>query len=192
MAGKEKFSIKKSFWDKNAGRYDRFMRKDHAAYEALYRLIRPVVTNKTVLELAAGTGLTAKNIVGEAQTVEATDASPEMIAEARKGCSSRKLHDALLMSVLLSIEQPLQVFDAEAYHNGTVNGGEGLAVEPADILAEPCFVHRPDLFEQDGGFGLETACHYHYMGGQSRFCLSACDRRHNGGGAVLVARMLSL
>ena len=192
MVGKEKSSIKKSFWDKNAGRYDRFMRKDHAAYEALYRLIRSVVTNKAVLELAAGTGLIAKNIVGEAQTVEATDASPEMIAEARKGCSSRKLHDALLMSVLLSIEQPLQVFDAEAYHNGTVNGGEGLAVEPADILAEPCFVHRPDLFEQDGGFGPETACHYHYMGGQSRFCLSACDRRHNGGGAVLVARMLSL
>lgn len=92
MAGKEKSSIKKSFWDKNAGRYDRFMRKDHAVYEALYRLFRPVVTNKTVLELAAGTGLIAKNIVGEAQTVEATDASPEMIAEARKGCSSRKLH----------------------------------------------------------------------------------------------------
>ncbi len=92
MVGEEKSSIKKSFWDKNAGRYDRFMRKDHAAYEALYRLIRPVVTSKTVLELAAGTGLIEKNIVGEAQTVEATDASPEMIAEARKGCSSRKLH----------------------------------------------------------------------------------------------------
>ena len=94
------------------------------------------------------------------------------------------------MSVLLSIEQPLQVFDAEAYHNGTVNGGEGLAVEPADILAEPCFVYRSDLFEQDGGFGLETACHYRYMGGQSRLCLSACDRRHDGGGAVLVARII--
>ena len=93
---------------------------------------------------------------------------------------------------LSSMNQFLQIFDAEAYHNGTVNGGEGLAVEPADVFAEPLFVYRPDLFEQDGGFGLETACHYHYMGGQSRFCLSACDRRHNGGGAVLVARMLSL
>ena len=58
------------------------------------------------------------------------------------------------MSVLLSIEQPLQVFNAEAYHNGTVNGGESLAVDLADILAEPCFVYRPDLFEQDGGFGF--------------------------------------
>ena len=37
--------------------------------------------------------------------------------------------------------------------------------------AEPRFVYRSDLFEQDGGFGLETACYYRYMGGQSRFCL---------------------
>ena len=58
------------------------------------------------------------------------------------------------------------------------------------ILAEPRFVYRPDLFKQDGGFGFETACHYCYMGGQSRFCLSACDRRHDGGGAVPVADII--
>jgi len=44
----------KNFWDKNAGRYDRFMRKDRAAYEEMYALIRPVVKAKTVLELATG------------------------------------------------------------------------------------------------------------------------------------------
>ena len=37
----------KNFWDKNAGRYDRFMRKDRAAYEKMYALIRPVVKAKT-------------------------------------------------------------------------------------------------------------------------------------------------
>ena len=26
----------KNFWDRNAGRYDRFMRKDRAAYEKMY------------------------------------------------------------------------------------------------------------------------------------------------------------
>ena len=51
----------KSFWDKNAGRYDRFMQKDRAAYEEMYKLIRPVVKSKTVLELATGTGLIAKH-----------------------------------------------------------------------------------------------------------------------------------
>lgn len=38
------------FWNKNAGRYDRFMGKDAAAYEQLYELLRPAVRQKTVLE----------------------------------------------------------------------------------------------------------------------------------------------
>ena len=71
----------KNFWDKNAGRYDCFMRKDAAAYEQMYEL-----------ELATGTGLIAKNIVNSAAHIEATDASPEMIAEAKRDNQSAKLH----------------------------------------------------------------------------------------------------
>ena len=44
----------KNFWDRNARIYNRFMRKDRAAYEKMYELIRPIVKNKTVLELATG------------------------------------------------------------------------------------------------------------------------------------------
>ena len=65
----------KNFWDKNAGRYDRFMRKDGAAYEKMYALIRPVVKAKTVLELASGTGLIAKHIVNAAAHIEPVRAS---------------------------------------------------------------------------------------------------------------------
>ena len=83
---------RKTFWDKNAGRYDRFMRKDQAAYEEMYASIRPVVKAKTVLELATGTGLIAKNIVNAAAHIEATDASAEMIAEAKRSNCSAKLH----------------------------------------------------------------------------------------------------
>ena len=82
----------KDFWDKNAGRYDRFMRKDGAAYDEMYELIRPIVRHKTVLELATGTGLIAKHIVNAAAHIEATDASPEMIAEAKRDTRSAKLH----------------------------------------------------------------------------------------------------
>ena len=82
----------KDFWDRNAGRYDRFMRKDGAAYEMMYEMIRPVVRHKTVLELATGTGLIAKHIVNAAALVEATDASAEMIAEAKRDNHSAKLH----------------------------------------------------------------------------------------------------
>ena len=81
----------KNFWDRNAGLYDCFMRKDRAAYEKIYELIRPVVKDKTVLELAAGTGLIAKHIVKVAAHIEATDASPEMITEAKRGNYSAKL-----------------------------------------------------------------------------------------------------
>ena len=82
----------KNFWDRNAGRYDSFMRKDRAAYEKMYELIRPIVKAKTVLELAAGTGMIAKNIVIAAAHIEATDASAEMIAEAKRDNRSAKLH----------------------------------------------------------------------------------------------------
>ena len=86
--------MKKSenFWNRNAKRYDRFMRKDRAAYEKLYELIRPVVKARTVLELAAGTGLIAKNIVRAARHIEVTDASEEMITEAKRNNRSAKLH----------------------------------------------------------------------------------------------------
>ena len=82
----------KNFWDKNAGRYDRFMRKDRGAYDQMYELIRPVVRHKTVLELATGTGSIAKHIVNAAAHIEATDASAEMIAEAKRDNRSAKLH----------------------------------------------------------------------------------------------------
>ena len=83
---------KKNFWDRNARIYNRFMRKDHAAYEKMYALIRPVVKAKMVLELATGTGLIAKHIVNAAAHIEATDASAEMITEAKRGNRSAKLH----------------------------------------------------------------------------------------------------
>lgn len=81
-----------NFWDKNAGRYDRFMRKDAAAYDRLYELLRPVVRQKAVLELATGTGLIAKHIVRYADHIEATDASQEMIEQAKQGVKSAKLY----------------------------------------------------------------------------------------------------
>ena len=79
------------FWDRNAKLYDRFMRKDQAAYAQMYQLLRPVVQHKTVLELASGTGLIAKNIAGWAKHIEATDASAEMIAQAKRDTLSDNL-----------------------------------------------------------------------------------------------------
>lgn len=83
---------RKNFWSQYAGIYDRFMRKDTSAYKQMYALISQSVKGQYVLELATGTGLIAKNIVRDVKAIEATDASPEMIEEAKKDCSSSKLH----------------------------------------------------------------------------------------------------
>ena len=82
----------KNFRDRNAGLYDRFMRKDGAAYERMYEMIRPVVKAKTVLELATGTGLIARHIVNAAAHIEATDSSAQMVLEAKRDNHSAKLH----------------------------------------------------------------------------------------------------
>ena len=138
---------RKTFWDKNAGRYDRFMRKDRAAYEEMYKLIRPVVKAKTVLELATGTGLIAKHIVNAAAHIEATDASAEMIAEAKRDNHSAKLHfsvqdatslpyadetfDAVLIANALHIMPRPEKALAEIYR----------VLKPGGQLFAPTFVH---------------------------------------------------
>ena len=84
--------MKKTFWDRTAKIYDHFMKKDHKAYKQMYSLIYPVVRHKTVLELATGTGLIAKHIVRSADHIEATDASQEMIEQAKQGVKSAILY----------------------------------------------------------------------------------------------------
>ena len=84
--------MKKTFWDRTAKIYDYFMKNDHKAYKQMYSLIYPVVRHKQVLELATGTGLIAKHIVRSADYIEATDASQEMIEQAKQGVKSTKLY----------------------------------------------------------------------------------------------------
>lgn len=74
MQTKELSITKKNFWDRNAARYDRFMRKNAIAYDQLYALLRPAVWHKTVLEVATGTGQVAKHLLCSADHIEATDA----------------------------------------------------------------------------------------------------------------------
>lgn len=87
---------RKGFWDKNAGRYDRFVRNDRVVYEKMYGLIRPVVKAKTVLEVATGTGLIAKSIVDAAAHIEATDASAKFMSMAGFPLHSRWTNEEYL------------------------------------------------------------------------------------------------
>ena len=137
----------KNFWDKNAGRYDRFMRKDRAAYDEMYALIRPVVKAKTVLELATGTGLIAKNIVNAAAHIEATDASAEMIAEAKRDTRSAKLH--------FSVQDMFRLpYANQSFHVVIVSNALHIVPQPEKALAE---IHR--VLRDDGVLIAPTFTH---------------------------------
>ena len=137
----------KDFWDRNAGRYDRFMRKDRAAYDEMYELIRPVVKAKTVLELATGTGMIAKNIVNAAAHIEATDASAEMIAEAKRDNHSTKLH----FSVRDMFRLP---YTEESFDVVIVSNALHIVPQPEKALAE---IHR--VLKDDGVLIAPTFTH---------------------------------
>ena len=137
----------KNFWDKNAGRYDRFMRKDRAAYDEMYALIRPVVKGKTVLELATGTGLIAKNIVNAAAHIEASDTSAEMIREAKRRNHSAKLY--------FSVQDMFRLpYADESFEVVIVSNALHIVPQPEKALAE---IHR--VLRDDGVLIAPTFTH---------------------------------
>ena len=138
---------KKNFWDRNARIYNRFMRKDHAAYETMYALICPVVKAKTVLELATGTGLIAKHIVNAAAHIEATDASAEMIAEAKRDNRSAKLHFSVQDMFCLP-------YADESFEVVIVSNALHIVPQPEKALAE---IHR--VLRDDGVLIAPTFTH---------------------------------
>ena len=137
----------KNFWDKNAGRYDRFMRKDRAAYDEMCAHIRTVVKAKTVLELATGTGLIAKNIVNAAAHIEATDASVGMIAEAKRDNQSAKLH--------FSVQDMFRLpYADKSFDVVIVSNALHIVPQPEKALAE---IHR--VLRDDGVLIAPTFTH---------------------------------
>ena len=138
---------RKNFWDKNAGRYDRFMHKDAAGYEQLYELLRPVVRHKQVLELATGTGLIAKHIVRSADHIEATDASQEMIDQAKQGIKSTKLYFSV--QDMFHLPYAEQSFDVVIVSNAL-----HIVPEPERALAE---IRR--MLKEDGVLVAPTFTH---------------------------------
>ena len=137
----------KDFWDKNANRYDRFMRKDREAYAEMYELIRPVGKGKTVLELATGTGLIAKHIVTAAAHIEATDASGEMIAEAKRDSRSAKLYFSVQDMFCLP-------YAGKSFDVVIVSNALHIVPQPEKALAE---IHR--VLKDDGVLIAPTFTH---------------------------------
>lgn len=147
---------RRNFWDRTAIIYDRFMRRDAAAYDRMYALLRPVVRDKTVLELAAGTGLIAKHIANAAEYIEVTDASEQMIRQAEREDHAENLHfsvqdmfclpyaDAAFDVVIVSNALHIVPQPERALHEiKCVLKNDG-------VLAAPTFTHAENSFSGKG------------------------------------------
>ncbi len=77
--------MSKTIWDKFAPIYSLTMKSQKNIYNYMYSHIGEAVAGKNVLELATGPGMIAKHIADKATFVTATDFSPDMIAQAKKG-----------------------------------------------------------------------------------------------------------
>ena len=76
--------MEKQFWDRFAPVYDRFMKKDEAAYREICSLIKEKADGKKVLEVCTGTGLIAKEVADVTEYMYALDYSAKMMESARQ------------------------------------------------------------------------------------------------------------
>ncbi|WP_382735581.1 class I SAM-dependent methyltransferase [Agathobaculum butyriciproducens] len=161
---------RRNFWDRTAIIYDRFMRRDAAAYDRMYALLRPVVRDKTVLELAAGTGLIAKHIANAAEYIEVTDASEQMIRQAEREDHAENLHfsvqdmfclpyaDAAFDVVIVSNALHIVPQQERALHEiKRVLKDDGVLIAPTFTHAENSFPGKVKAFFMNlAGFPLHS------------------------------------
>ena len=155
---------RKNFWDKCAKHYDRFLNRDAAAYEQLAEWLRPVVRHKAVLELAAGTGQLAKQLVSAAGSIEATDASAAMIARARQENDSAKLHFSVQdMFCLPYADSSFDVVIVSNALHVVPHPEQALreirrVLKDDGVLAVPTFTHGENrLWENARAWGMQRA-----------------------------------
>ena len=128
---------KESIWNFYAPVYDKFAKANQGAYEKLYEKIRAICFDKTVLEIATGTGLIAKHIAAATKKTIATDFAENMLKEAQKGIipSNLEFRQANAETLPFSDNSFDVVIIANALH---------IIEEPEKVLAEIARVLKPE------------------------------------------------
>ncbi len=125
-----------SIWNFYAPVYNLFMRINRPAYREMYAMIRRAIAGKTVLELATGTGLIAKNVADAAEHMIATDFAENMLTQARKGYVPQNLEFQLADATFLP-------FDDDSFDVVIISNALHIVPEPEKVLSEIQRVLRP-------------------------------------------------
>lgn len=139
--------MEKQFWDRFAPVYDRFMKKDEAAYREICSLIKEKAEGKKVLEVCTGTGLIAKEVADVTEYMYALDYSAKMIEQAKKGRYSEKLEfvtgDAMNLPFseesfdLVIISNSLHILPEPEKALGEIRR----VLKPEGLMIAPTFIH---------------------------------------------------
>ena len=138
----------KTFWSRWSGFYDRFMYSNARLYDAIAAKMKGSLNRQmNVLELACGTGLISGQIAGSVKSIEATDFSPEMIAEAKRDNQSAKLH--------FSVQDMFRLpYADKSFDVAIVSNALHIVPQPEKALAE---IHR--VLKDDGVLIAPTFTH---------------------------------
>ena len=128
----------KKFWQRFAKFYSPFMEKGNGKLydEICAEISAKLHPDMTVLELACGSGQITFRLAGKVKRWDATDFSPNMIAEARKQFVPANLHLSVQDATNLPYED--ESFDAVVIANAL-----HIMPEPDKAMAEICRVLKP-------------------------------------------------
>lgn len=147
----------KSFWNRWAGFYDRFMYSNGRLYDIIAAKMKRQLNRKmNVLELACGTGLISRRIAVCVKSLEATDFSPEMITHAKKSVHSSRLH----FSVQDATDLP---YAPESFDAVVIANALHILPEPEKVLSE---IHR--VLKPNGLLFAPTFVHGEGVGSRIR------------------------
>lgn len=151
------------FWQGMAAHYTKFMRRSAPLYTEICNHIRPHLTrDMNVLELACGTGQLSFPLSPCVRLWEATDASSNMIAEAKKRSGSSRLHFSVRDASCLPYAS--ETFDAVVIANALhilpepekVLREARRVLKPGGWLFAPTFVHAVEIGQTaDLGYGAD-------------------------------------
>ena len=127
----------KNNWDLYAPFYNFTRKFERKAYEKMYGYIRKSIKNKTVLELATGTGIIAKNVADSAKYIDATDFSEKMIEQAEK--------DNNIKNIRFSVQDACSLpYESNSYDVVIISNALHIMPNPEKALSEIRRVLKPD------------------------------------------------